>query len=129
VVVGSGIDVVEIGRIERALARGGERFARRVFTPGEIADCRRHRRPARHFALRFAAKEAAMKALGTGWGAGVGWHDVEVVRAGAGGAPSLRLGGGAEARARDARGVRARLALASGRCHALAVVLLEDPAR
>lgn len=128
-VVGSGIDVVEIGRIERALARRGERFAQRVFTPGEIADCRRRRRPARHFALRFAAKEAAMKALGTGWGAGVGWHDVEVVRGGAGGEPSLRLRGGAEARARGTRAVRARLALAAGRRHALAVVLLEGPAR
>jgi holo-[acyl-carrier protein] synthase len=129
VIVGSGVDVVEIGRIERALARAGERFAARVFTPAELADCRRHRAPARHFALRFAAKEAAMKALGTGWGGGVGWHDVEVVRDAAGGGPLLRLHGGAAERARASCGLLPRLALGCSRSHALAVVLLEVPAR
>jgi len=128
VIVGSGVDVVEIGRIERALERTGDRFARRVFTPAELADCRRHRAPARQLALRFAAKEAAMKALGTGWGGGVGWHDLEVVRDAGGGGPSLRFHGGAAERARASRGLRARLALGCSRSHALAVVLLEVPA-
>src|SRR3954469_2561081 len=92
-IIGIGMDATEIDRIEAAVARFGDRFLRRVFTEGEIAYCTRRRDPAPHLAGRFAAKEAAMKALGTGWTRDVNWHDVEVVRAD--GPPSLLLHGGA----------------------------------
>lgn len=97
-IIGAGIDATDIPRIERALARYGDRFVQRVFTDGEIAYCRRRRNPAPHFAGRFAAKEAAMKALGTGHSRGVLWRDIEVVRRG--GPPQLQLHGGAAARFR-----------------------------
>jgi holo-[acyl-carrier protein] synthase len=129
VIVGSGVDVVEIARLERVLARPGERFARRVFTAGEIEDCLRRGRPGPHFALRFAAKEAALKALGTGWGGGVGWRDVEVETDGAPGRVRLRLHGRAAELARERGRAVAHLAVAHCRSHALAIVLLEAAAR
>jgi holo-[acyl-carrier protein] synthase len=92
-IIGLGIDATDIHRIADALARYGERFMRRIFTDGEVAYCSRRRVPAIHFAGRFAAKEAAMKALGTGHSHGVLWRDVEVVRRG--GPPQLQLHGGA----------------------------------
>jgi holo-[acyl-carrier protein] synthase len=95
-IIGLGIDLTEINRIEATLHRYGDRFVRRIFTSEEEAYCRRRRVPAIHFAGRFAAKEAAMKALGTGHSQGVAWRDVEVVRRG--GPPQLRFHGGAAAR-------------------------------
>jgi holo-[acyl-carrier protein] synthase len=92
-IIGLGIDLTDILRIEHTLGRFGNRFVTRIFTPGEIAYCQRRRNPAPHFAGRFAAKEAAMKALGTGHSRGVLWRDIEVVRAG--GPPQLRFHGGA----------------------------------
>jgi holo-[acyl-carrier protein] synthase len=92
-IVGIGLDATEIARIDEALRRHGERFMRRVFTDGEIEYCTRRRFAAPHFAGRWAAKEAAMKALGTGHGRGVLWKDVEIVRRG--GPPQLQLHGGA----------------------------------
>jgi holo-[acyl-carrier protein] synthase len=80
-IIGIGMDATEIERIEAAVARFGDRFLRRIFTDGEIAYATRRRNPAPHFAGRFAAKEAAMKALGTGHSRGVLWKDIEVVRA------------------------------------------------
>jgi holo-[acyl-carrier protein] synthase len=90
-VIALGLDATEISRIAETLKRFGERFERRVFTEGEIAYCRRRRHPPQHFAGRFAAKEAAMKALGTGHSRGVIWRDIEVVRVG--GPPQLRFHG------------------------------------
>ena len=95
-IIGLGIDATDIPRIAAALERYGERFMNRIFTDGEIAYCRRRRQPAIHFAGRFAAKEAAMKALGTGHTQNVLWRDVEVVRQG--GPPQLRFHGGAARR-------------------------------
>src|SRR4051812_29131812 len=92
-VVAIGIDATDIPRVAELVSRYGDRFLQRVFTAGEIAYCTRRRDPAPHLAGRFAAKEAAMKALGTGWTRDVNWHDVEVVRAD--GPPSLLLHGGA----------------------------------
>jgi holo-[acyl-carrier protein] synthase len=126
VILGAGIDLVEVARVEAALARGGERFAARVFTPRERETCERRVRPALHFALRFAAKEAGMKALGTGWGQGVGWHDFEVIE----GPRGLRLEvSGRARRLADERGFRAAwLGASVTRTHALAQVVLEgDP--
>jgi len=92
-IIGLGIDATDIPRIAATLERYGERFMNRIFTDGEIAYCRRRREPAIHFAGRFAAKEAAMKALGTGHSQGVLWRDIEVIRRG--GPPQLQFHGGA----------------------------------
>jgi holo-[acyl-carrier protein] synthase len=93
-ILGLGVDITEIDRIEAAIERRGRAFLERLFTPSEIAYCESHRHPAERFAGRFAAKEAAMKALGTGWARGVRWIDIEVVRE-ASGKPTLRLAGAA----------------------------------
>src|SRR5580698_10629307 len=79
-IVGSGIDLVEIARIQQSLERYGKRFLNRVFTPAEQAYCLRKRNAAESFAARFAAKEAGAKALGTGINHGVAWREIEVVR-------------------------------------------------
>ena len=92
-IVGLGFDATEIPRIAATIERYGERFTHRIFTAGEIAYCMRRRHPAIHFAGRFASKEAAMKALGTGHSQGVLWRDIEVVRQ-PGGPPQLKLHGG-----------------------------------
>ncbi|HNV03678.1 MAG TPA: holo-ACP synthase [Vicinamibacterales bacterium] len=92
-ILGIGLDATDIPRIERALARYGDRFLHRIFTDAEIAYCSRKARPAPHYAGRFAAKEAAMKALGTGLARGVTWRDIEVARGS--GPPRLVLRGGA----------------------------------
>jgi len=91
-IVGLGVDIAEIDRIEAAIQRHGHHFLERLFTPAEIAYCQGYRHSAERFAGRFAAKEAAMKALGTGWRGGVRWVDIEVVRE-ASGKPSLKLSG------------------------------------
>jgi holo-[acyl-carrier protein] synthase len=96
-IIGLGLDATDIPRIAATIERYGDRFLRRIFTDGEIAYCLRRRQPAIHFAGRFAAKEAAMKALGTGHSRGVLWRDIEVVRA-PGGPPQLKFHGGAAAR-------------------------------
>jgi holo-[acyl-carrier protein] synthase len=88
-IIGIGLDATEIPRIADTMARYGDRFLARIFTEGEVAYCQAHRRAAQHFAARFAVKEAAMKALGTGHSHGVLWRDVEVVRRG--GPPQLQL--------------------------------------
>jgi holo-[acyl-carrier protein] synthase len=95
-IIGLGIDATDIPRIAATLERYGDRFVTRIFTDGEIAYCRRRREPAIHFAGRFAAKEAAMKALGTGHSQNVLWRDVEVVRRG--GPPQLQFHNGAARR-------------------------------
>jgi holo-[acyl-carrier protein] synthase len=92
-IIGLGLDATDIPRIAATIERYGERFLRRIFTDGEIAYCQRRRNPSIHFAGRFAAKEAAMKALGTGHTQQVLWRDVEVVRRG--GPPQLQFHGGA----------------------------------
>jgi holo-[acyl-carrier protein] synthase len=95
-IIGLGLDATEIDRIADMIERHGDRFLQRVFTEGEIAYCMRRRVPSIHFAGRFAAKEAAMKALGTGHSRGVLWRGVEVIRRG--GPPQLQLHGGAATR-------------------------------
>ena len=103
-IVGLGVDITEVDRIEAAINRRGRAFLQRLFTPSEIAYCERHRNRAERFAGRFAAKEAAMKALGTGWARGVRWIDIEVVREPSG-KPTLSLSGAARAIA-NALGVK-----------------------
>jgi holo-[acyl-carrier protein] synthase len=93
VIVALGLDLTRIERLEETVARRGDRFLERVFTPAERAYCEaRARRRFTHYAGRFAVKEAVMKALGTGWAKGVRWQDIEIVRA-PGAAPELALHG------------------------------------
>lgn len=113
---GVGIDLIEIGRVERALARH-PRLASRIFSEAELAYAHARRRPGRHLAARFAAKEAALKALGAGDGLGLG--DVEVV---AGAPPTLRLHGRAAAAAAE-QGVEINVSLTHSRETAAAVAL------
>jgi holo-[acyl-carrier protein] synthase len=91
-IVGLGVDIAEVERIQGAIERQGERFLRRIYTPAEIAYCERFRNKFERYAGRFAVKEAAMKALGTGWSQGVRWVDIEVTRE-KGGKPVLALAG------------------------------------
>ena len=122
-VQGIGIDLVQITRMRDVIARWEERFLRRVFTEGEIAYCRARRDPVPHFAARFAAKEAGLKALGTGLSLGVSWRELEVRRE-RGRAPELVLSG----RSRDvglARGgQRMLLALTHEGDYAMAQAML-----
>jgi holo-[acyl-carrier protein] synthase len=122
-IIGSGLDATEIARIASAIERYGERFVGRVFTDEEVAYCRRKRDAASSFAARFAAKEAAMKALGTGHSRGVFWRGIEVVRR-PGGPPQLRFHGGAAARLAAMGATGSLLTLTHSRELALAHVLL-----
>jgi holo-[acyl-carrier protein] synthase len=92
VIVGLGLDIAEVDRIEAAIQRHGAPFLERLFTPDEASYCERSKNKFERYAARFAAKEAAMKALGTGWSHGVRWRDIEVTRE-ATGKPTLRLAG------------------------------------
>lgn len=91
-VIGLGIDMVKVERIEKAVERWSDGFTRRVFTEGELDYCMDQKHPAMHLAARFGVKEAVMKAFGTGWSGGVRWTDVEVVREKSG-RPGVVLGG------------------------------------
>jgi holo-[acyl-carrier protein] synthase len=121
-ILGIGIDLCDVERIRRLLEKDRSRFVRRVFLEAEAAYCEGRRRPAIHYAARFAAKEAFMKAVGTGWR--LGWWQVEVVR-GPSGRPELALSGRA-AEVMERRGLRrAHLSLTHSAESAAAVVVLE----
>jgi len=126
VILGTGIDLCEVERIEKAItAAHGARFLERVFTSGEIAYAESKANRAERYAARFAAKEAGMKALGTGWRSGLGWHDLEVLNL-ASGLPVLRLHGGA-AEIAERLGVRnVSLSLTHTARQAMALVILES---
>ena len=121
-IIGLGLDITEIDRIAGAIARYGERFTHRIFTEGEVAYCMRRKTFAIHFAGRFAAKEAAMKALGTGHSQGVLWRDVEVVRHA--GPPQLQFHGGAARRLAAIGGASSLLTITHSDKVALAQVLI-----
>jgi len=124
-IVGTGIDLCEVGRMRSAVARFGDRFLARCFTDRERGDCLARRDPAPGFAARWATKEAVAKALGTGLGGRVGWLEVEVVRSSTG-RPELRLCGAAAAEA-TRQGVRhLHLSLTHERGMAAAVVIAES---
>ncbi len=122
---GIGIDVVQISRMRDVIARWDERFVRRVFTAGEIAYCRARRDPVPHFAVRFAAKEAGLKALGTGLSLGTSWRELEVRRE-RGGAPRLELSGRSRDIGLERGGQRMLLALTHDGDYALAQAMLVD---
>ena len=124
-IIGVGLDATEIGRVADMIDRYGDRFLKRVFTDGEIAYCRAKRDFVSSFAARFAAKEAAMKALGTGHSRGVYWTGIEVVRRY--GPPQLAFHGGAAERFEAMRATRAIVTLTHSRELAIAhVMLLRD---
>ena len=124
-IVAVGVDIIEVERIRRAVdhARTGARFRERVYTAAEIAYCAGRRAYAESFAARFAAKEAVMKVLGQGFGDGIGWREIEVVRGS--GPPSLVLSGRARERATDIGAARWHLSLTHTALHAVAYVVAE----
>jgi len=121
-IIGTGVDATEISRIAAAIERYGDRFVNRIFTDEEVAYCRRKRDAASSFAARFAAKEAAMKALGTGHSRGVFWRGIEVVRRS--GPPQVRFHGGAAARFAALGATGSFLTITHSRDMAIAHVLL-----
>jgi holo-[acyl-carrier protein] synthase len=124
-IVGTGIDIAETVRIGEALERHGERFARRIYTPQEIAYCERFKNKAERYAARFAAKEAAFKALGTGWSEGVRWLDVEVTHQPSG-KPELALTGRAKEVADQLRVARAEVSISHADHYVVAQVIFES---
>jgi holo-[acyl-carrier protein] synthase len=126
-IIGTGVDIIEVDRIERALERErtGARFRARVFTQGEVAYCeRRGRSRYESYAVRFAAKEAVMKAMGTGWNRNVGWSDIEVVRE-RGHAPTIVVHGKTAELARRRQIRRFHLSLSHTASDAIAHVIAE----
>lgn len=124
-IIGSGIDIVEIGRIQHSMDRYGQRFLDRVYTESEQAYCKRKRNSAESFAARFAAKEAGAKALGTGISYGVSWLEIEVVREPSG-RPTLRFHGRAAEIAGRMGFARAALSITHTADIAAASVVLEN---
>jgi holo-[acyl-carrier protein] synthase len=124
-IIAIGTDVIDVDRIKRAVdhPQWGERFRQRIFTDGEVAYCLKRARYAESFAARFAAKEAVMKALGTGFGRGVWWRDIEVVRTT--GRPTIVLHGGSLARAAAIGATRWHLSLTHTAGQAMAYVIAE----
>src|SRR5437899_9731658 len=123
-VIGTGVDLVECARIERSIERFGDRFLHRVFTDGEIEYSMSMKFPARHFAARFAAKEAVSKAFGTGVGKAMGWRDIDVHKKKSG-EPFLVLHGGAESLAKERAMKSAWISLSHTEHHAVAMIVIE----
>jgi holo-[acyl-carrier protein] synthase len=124
-IVGSGIDIAEVPRIREAIARHGQRFLNRIFTEGEIQYCESKANRVERYAARFAAKEAGMKAIGTGWNHGVRWRDLEVARK-PGGRPTLLLHGKAAEFAARLGATNIALSLTHTAEQAMAQVILES---
>ena len=124
-IVGTGIDIAEVPRIRQAIERFGERFLRRIYTPGEIGYCDSKANRVERYAARYAAKEAAMKALGTGWNHGVRWRDCEVVRS-PGSRPTIMFHGKAAEIASRLGAKHAALSISHTSEQAIAQVILES---
>lgn len=124
-ICGSGVDLCEVARIKDAIGRHGRRFVERVFTEREIAYAESKANSFERFAARFAAKEAGMKALGTGWRRGVTWHDFEVANLPSG-RPTLRLHGKAAEIAKELGVTNIALSLTHTKDQALAIVTFES---
>ena len=124
-IVGTGIDIAEVPRIAESIERFGERFLRRVFTEDEVRYCDSKANRAERYAARFAAKEAAMKALGTGWNHGVRWRDIEVFRQ-PGHRPTIKFHGRAAEFAAKLSAKNIALSISHTPEHAIANVILES---
>ena len=123
-ILGTGIDLIEVTRIRSSHEKFGERFVQRILRPAEIAYCLAHRDPAPHLAARFAAKEAISKAFGTGLGAQLGWQDLEIGRRESG-EPFVILHGGGELLFRQRGATRLHLTLSHTQQYAIAMAVLE----
>jgi len=123
-IVGTGVDIAEVPRIRESIERFGDRFLNRIFTHGEIQYCESKASRFESYAARFAAKEAGMKALGTGWSRGVRWRDIEVVRP-KGQRPTIQFHGQAASIAHDLGTKNIALSLTHTCEEALAHVILE----
>ena len=123
-VLGIGVDIVETDRLRQTIERWRDRFIRRVFCPAERRYCESARVPWRHYAGRFAVKEAVSKAFGTGIGAQIGWREIEVVRDATTGAPAVRLRGGARRLARQHGVERILVSLSHGRAYAVGQAMI-----
>lgn len=121
-ILGIGTDITECLRIARMIERHGEFFLGRVFTPDEIRYCQCRKQATQHFAGRWAAKEAVLRALGTGWGPGIQWHDIEVV-AEAGSPPAIALRGRVKEIARQQGVVQVLLSISHCRTYATATAI------
>lgn len=121
---GIGVDTIEIDRIARVYARYNERFLNRIFAPEEKTYALRYKDPVPRLAARFAAKEACMKALGTGWNSGVRWKDIVVVNE-TSGKPELKLHGKARTFFEKLSADRIHLSITHSKQHATAVVIFE----
>ena len=124
-IVGTGIDIAEVERVRRAIERFGGRFLQRIYTAGEMRYCDAKANRFERYAARFAAKEAAMKALGTGWNHGVRWVDCEVVRM-PGGRPTISFHGRAGEFASKLGVKNAALSISHTAEQAIAQVILES---
>ncbi len=124
-ILGIGVDLVDVARFERTASRFGEAFVDRILTAAEIDACRRMRRPDEHHAARFAAREALLKALGTGLAGRMSWRDIEVVPGEGPGTYSLALTGAVREAAESLGVRRVHVALCSTRALAAATVVLE----
>ena len=124
-IVGTGIDIAEVARVAESIQRFGDRFLQRVFTAGEIRYCDSKANSAERYAARFAAKEAAMKALGTGWNHGVRWRDVEVFRE-PGRRPTIKFHGKAAEFAARMQTKNISLSISHTSEQAIASVILES---
>lgn len=123
-IVGLGVDIAEVQRVKLAIERQGEKFLRRVYTENEIAYCEKFKNKFERYAGRFAVKEAAMKALGTGWSRGVRWVDIETVRQ-SGGRPSVALYGEAKKIAAQLGVKTVALSITHTETQALAQIIFE----
>ena len=124
-IVGSGVDLCEVERIKEAIARHGRRFVERIYTPREIAYAESKANRYERFAARFAAKEAGMKALGTGWRGGVRWQDFEVTNLPSG-RPTLQFHGKAAEYAQKLGVENISLSITHTSVQAMALVILEN---
>jgi holo-[acyl-carrier protein] synthase len=123
-IIGIGTDIIECLRIAQMIDRHGELFIRRVYTEHEIEYCSNKKAATQHYAGRWAAKEAVLKALGTGWVQGISWRDVEV-RHKRGGAPTIALCGGAREVFERSGIARMHISISHCRSHAVAYAIAE----
>lgn len=125
-ILGTGIDIIEVERIRASHVKFGERFLKRILRPGEIEYCLQHRDPSPHLAARFAAKEAISKAFGTGIGGALGWQDMEVFRKESG-EPYVVLHDGGLRLLESRGGGRLHISLSHTQNYAAAIAILEQP--
>ena len=126
-ILGTGTDIVECLRIAQMIERHGELFLTRVYTDHEIAYCTARKAATQHYAGRWAAKEAVLKALGTGWRRGISWRDIEI-RNDPSGTPAVLLSGGARDVMEQIGIRRLHVTISHCRCHAVAYVIAESDA-